>query len=427
MNKRDHTIPACVIARFSTVKEADSRDNKVYIKYANSHSIDFETADSIGWDLGSFDSDFSSDLNNNESGLDANDETRDAIALDEKFKKVESVLPKLIDAFEKQEELTVERYKNILIPYIAHLYVRSKITGEFIGDWLDSSLGGLDKQRRILSMGEALRSLGVQDSGDEISNLVNHEVIVEPKNSIQWTRLEWIKTYEEFDLYFYAVDVLVDKEKRFLLSDLGITPIASGTDPYRVDENMGAEASAVFSARNGKVTPPAYLVPMSPSVALKITPRYVIPGIYRGKLPIRYIDITNGILEDGRSVINYLNEEIVKYSYEFYIGATKDSVHKYRNIERHAKEEIVSDLYIPSRIQKERELRGSELDNYYADLKKFVKETFRTKRRCRKIDVLKYLKPDRREFPNLMRMKACSIPEGSIVSYVPDIFSKQNT
>ena len=72
-------------------------------------------------------------------------------------------------------------------------------------------------------------------------------------------------------------------------------------------------------------------------------------------------------------------------------------------------------------------MRGSELDNYYADLKKFVKETFRTKRRCRKIDVLKYLKPDRREFPNLMRMKARSIPEGSIVSYVPDIFSKQNT
>ena len=161
---------------------------------------------------------------------------------------------------------------------------------------------------------------------------------------------------------------------------------------------------------------------MSPSVALKITPRYVIPGIYRGKLPIRYIDITNGILEDGRSVINYLNEEIVKYSYEFYIGTTKGSVHEYRNTERHTKEEIFSDLYIPSRIQEERKLRGSKLDNYYADLKKFVEETFETKRRCRKIDVLKYLKPDRNEYNNLIIMEARSIPEGSIVSYVPDIF-----
>lgn len=427
MNKRDHTIPACVIAQFSTVKEADSRDNKVYVKYANNHSIDFKTADSIGWDLGSYDSDFSSDLNNNESGLDPDDETRDAIALDEKFKKVEQNLRKLIGAFEKQEELTVDRYKSILIPYIAHLFVRSKLTGEFIGDWLDSSLGGMDKQRRILSISEALRSLGVQDSGDEISNLVNHEVIVEPKNSIQWTRLEWIKMYEEFDLYFYAIDVLVDKEKRFLLSDLGITPIASGTDPYRIDENMGAEASVVFCARNGKVTPPAYLVPMSSSVALKITPRYVIPGIYKGKLPIRYIDITNGILKDGRSVIDYINEEIVKYSYEFYIGATKESVHEYRNTERHTKEEILSDLYIPSRIQKERELVGSKLDNYYAELKKFVDETFESERYRRRIDISKYLKPDREEYPNLIRTEARSIPEGSIVSYVPDIFGKQNT
>ena len=104
MNEKDHLIPACVIGQFTNEKEGNKwREQKVYKRDIRNNNGGFVRAKDIGWARGEYNSDFSIDVYGNESGLDQNDNSRDAIALDKDFQKVESKLPEFIEKLENGE------------------------------------------------------------------------------------------------------------------------------------------------------------------------------------------------------------------------------------------------------------------------------------------------------------------------------------
>jgi hypothetical protein len=412
MNEKDHLIPACVIGQFTKGKEGNNwREQKVYKFDTRSKKINLVKAKNIGWSRGEYGSDFSADMYGNESGLDPNDDSRDILKLDDRFQLVETNIPKFIEKLENKSELIESDYKKILIPYIAQIFVRSLITSGYIRENINKSLNGQGGKRRYISN----------------NDIPDGTVIHDPKNSIQYTRKLWLDKYEKYDLYFYAIDILYDKKRRFVLSNLGIAPLPSDLDPYRYDEKMGDMAARVYSDYQGCRTAPAYLIPLSPKIVVKITPRYKIPAMHKRKMPVRYIDISNAVTMDEtygeKSVISIINEQIVKYATEFYVGRCQKNVAKYRNKKEIAHENIVNNLYFPCRIQREDDYGSNEekLKCYYEDLEKkidFIMDGNR--KRLELIDISDYLKPDRMR--NLYNWTCpLPIPLDSVIMYVPPI------
>ena len=129
MNEKDHLIPACVIGQFTKGKEGNNwREQKVYKFDIRRGKKNLVQAKNINWIRGEYRSDFSADVYGNESGLDPDDNSRDILNLDERFQQVETNIPKFIEKLENKSELIESDYKKILIPYIAQIFVRSRIS-----------------------------------------------------------------------------------------------------------------------------------------------------------------------------------------------------------------------------------------------------------------------------------------------------------
>lgn len=418
MNEKDHLIPACVIGQFTKGKEGNNwREQKVYKFDIRRGKKNLVQAKNIGWIRGGeYRSDFSADVYGNESGLDSDDNSRDILNLDERFQKVETNIPKFIEKLENKSELIESDYKKILIPYIAQIFVRSRISSGYIMEKINENLGGKWGKRRYISN----------------NGIPGVTVIHDPKNSIQYTRGLWLDRYEKYDLYFYAIDILYDKKRRFVLSNLGIAPLPSDLDPYRCDEKMGDMAARVYYDCHGFRTAPAYLIPLSPKIVIKITPRYKIPAMYKRKMPVRYIDISNAFTEDEiygeKSVISIINEQIVKYATEFYVGRNPNNVDKYRKIKGLARENIVNNLFFPCRIQREDDCGSNEekLKCYYEGLREKIDSIIDGNRKQPElIDISDYLKPDR-----MMGLydwdQPLPIPVNSPIEYVPRVYENIN-
>ena len=347
MNEKDHLIPACVIGQFTDCKDGNPwREQEVYKLDVNTRKTQRVKAKDIGWARGEYNSDFSTDVHGNESGLDQNDNSRDVIALDKDFQTVESKLPKFIEKLENEEGVSDSDYTNILIPYIAQLFVRSKMVGDNIAKSANKKLKVSGNTRRNISVENIPQNIPVIDSGceNEISNL---DVIYDPKNTVQYNRKKWLKEYEEYDLCFYAIDILLDNKRRFVLSNLGLAPLPSNMDPYRRDESMGEEAGyyLAFDYNDGgyATTAPAYLVPLSPKIVIKITPRYMVPSVYKRKFPVRYVDITDSRV-NNKPLTSFFNDYTVRYATEFYVGRNKNVVDKHRRVKQYVDIKIKNDL-----------------------------------------------------------------------------------
>lgn len=430
MNEKDHLIPACVIGQFTDCKDGNHwREQEVYKLDVNTKKTQRVKARDIGWARGEYNSDFSSDVHGNESGLDQNDNSRDVIALDKDFQTVESKLPKFIEKLENEEGVLDSDYTNILIPYIAQLFVRSKMVGDNIAKSANKKLKVSGSTRRNISVENIPQNIPVIGFGceNEISNL---DVIYDPKNTVQYNRKKWLKEYEEYDLCFYAIDILLDNKRRFVLSNLGLAPLPSNIDPYRRDESMGEEAGyyLAFDYNDGgyATTAPAYLVPLSPKVVIKITPRYMVPSVYKRKFPVRYVDIT-GSRVNNKPLTSFFNDYTVRYATEFYVGRSKNVVDKYRRVKQYVDKKIKNDLNFLSRVRDENYIEDEGRKKYYFDkLKKKIDSIKNDDNSAELIDVKWYLKPDRKNVKTVYCNEPLLIPENSRIKYVPNVYENIN-
>ena len=431
MNEKDHLIPACVIGQFTDCKDGNPwREQEVYKLDVNTKKTHRVKAKDIGWARGEYDSDFSMDVRGNESGLDQNDNSRDAIALDKDFQKVESKLPKFIEKLENGEGVSDSDYTNILIPYIAQLFVRSKMVGDHIAKIANKKLKVSGSKRRAIPVENMPQNIPVIDSSfkNGISDVQN--VIYDPKNTVQYNRKKWLKEYEEYDLYFYAVDILFDKKRRFVLSNLGIAPLSSCEDPYRRDESIGVEAGVYLVAYYGNgewaTTAPAYLVPLSPKIIVKITPRNKVPSVYKRKFPVRYIDVTESRVKDN-PVTSFFNNQTVRYATEFYVGRSKNLVNKHRRIKKYIDGKIKNDLAFLSRIRDEDCIEGKEgKKDYFNKLKNVVDSIKKDDNVANVVDIAKYLKPDTIRAITVTGNPPLPIPVNSPIEYVPSVYENIN-
>lgn len=430
MNEKDHLIPACVIGQFTDCKDGNPwREQEVYKLDVNTRKTQRVKAKDIGWARGEYNSDFSTDVHGNESGLDQNDNSRDVIALDKDFQTVESKLPKFIEKLENEEGVSDSDYTNILIPYIAQLFVRSKMVGDNIAKSANKKLKVSGNTRRNISVENIPQNIPVIDSGceNEISNL---DVIYDPKNTVQYNRKKWLKEYEEYDLCFYAIDILLDNKRRFVLSNLGLAPLPSNMDPYRRDESMGEEAGyyLAFDYNDGgyATTAPAYLVPLSPKIVIKITPRYMVPSVYKRKFPVRYVDITDSRV-NNKPLTSFFNDYTVRYATEFYVGRNKNVVDKHRRVKQYVDKKIKNDLNLLSRVRDENYIEGEgRKKDYFDKLKKKIDSIKNDDNSAELIDVKWYLKPDRKNVKNVYCNEPLFIPKNSTIKYVPSVYENIN-
>lgn len=430
MNEKDHLIPACVIGQFTDCKDGNPwREQEVYKLDVNTRKTQRVKAKDIGWARGEYNSDFSTDVHGNESGLDQNDNSRDVIALDKDFQTVESKLPKFIEKLENEEGVSDSDYTNILIPYIAQLFVRSKMVGDNIAKSANKKLKVSGNTRRNISVENIPQNIPVIDSGceNEISNL---DVIYDPKNTVQYNRKKWLKEYEEYDLCFYAIDILLDNKRRFVLSNLGLAPLPSNMDPYRRDESMGEEAGyyLAFDYNDGgyATTAPAYLVPLSPKIVIKITPRYMVPSVYKRKFPVRYVDITDSRV-NNKPLTSFFNDYTVRYATEFYVGRNKNVVDKHRRVKQYVDKKIKNDLNFLSRVRDENYIEGEgRKKDYFDKLKKKIDSIKNDDNSADLIDVKWYLEPDRKNVKNVYCNEPLFIPKNSTIKYVPSVYENIN-
>jgi len=96
--------------------------------------------------------------------------------------------------------------------------------------------------------------------------------------------------------------------------------------------------------KNGKrceINPPSYLVPLSNNIAVKMTPRQIIPtAIYKdtpsgrqGYIPIRYIDCDSCPKgKGGVSVIEEINKLLMGSALEWVVASNEDSLQKNQEV-----------------------------------------------------------------------------------------------
>ena len=149
-------------------------------------------------------------------------------------------------------------------------------------------------------------------------------------------------------------------------------------------------------------------------------------------MPVRYIDISNAFTEDEiygeKSVISIINEQIVKYATEFYVGRNPNNVDKYRKIKGLARENIVNNLFFPCRIQREDDYGSNEekLKCYYEGLREKIYSIIDGNRKHPElIDISDYLKPDR--MMGLYNwVQPLPVPVNSPIEYVPRVYENIN-
>lgn len=277
-NKRDHTIPACVIGRFTKEKsEKGWRWQRVWArfinreKYAHLDSGDKGyaevEADKIGWYRGIYDP-------KSETALYELSDHEKIPHLDKEFKDIESAINNFVSIFEKGGDLHKEQYEKQLVPYVSSLFIRPK----FMGDMIERGLRSLYPAGHSVSLDEIQESAHV-------------------------SRKNWYRHYLNSYIPKYSIRVLKDSKKRFILPDIGIYPMI-------IDERHV----------------PAFVVPVSASIAVMFVREGEPPleRVHHDLVPVSYHDIT-----DHPDLHMSLNTEAVKCSRDFYVASDSGLIKKY--------------------------------------------------------------------------------------------------
>lgn len=293
-NKRDHTIPACVIGRFTKEKsEKGWRWQRVWARFINQEKyahLDSENkgyaeveADEIGWYRGIYDP-------KSETVLYELSDHEKIPHLDYEFKDIEGSIYKFVSVFEKKGDLHKGQYEKQLVPYVSSLFIRPK----FMGDMIERALHSLYPASHSVNLDEIQESANV-------------------------SRKNWYRHYLDSYIYKYSIRVLTDSKKRFILPDIGIYPMLTG---------------------EGSV--PALVVPISASIAVMFVRDEEPPleGVHSDLVPMSYHDITNHL-----SLLNDLNNEAVKCSRDFYVASDLELLQNYLSQSQHPDEYLYAYLF----------------------------------------------------------------------------------
>ena len=217
MLRKDHIVPASIIGRFGYLPEGECKDNKINWRRQEVLKRDIHegktecvVAEDIGYSVGEHDTNFTPREFDEISKYYKDQKTMDngyykgykidPIDLDKNiFHKTEGSIGGVINSLEMHEALDEGRF-GILVSYIAQMFVRSPFAGEFIKDSLYAN---------TLEMHEGLRQRDKE-------NII--------KNSIQYNREYLYKMYESNYLKRYKFKIIIDDSRRFVLSDIGISP-----------------------------------------------------------------------------------------------------------------------------------------------------------------------------------------------------------
>jgi len=293
-NKRDHTIPACVIGRFTKEKsEKGWRWQRVWARFINREKyahLDSENkgyaeveADEIGWYRGIYDP-------KSETVLYELSDHEKIPHLDYEFKDIEGSIYKFVSVFEENEYLHKGQYEKQFVPYVSSLFIRPK----FMGDMIERALHSLYPAGHSVNLDKIQESANV-------------------------SRKNWYRHYLDSYIYKYSIRVLKDSKKRFILPDIGIYPVI---------------------IREGCI--PAFVVPVSASIAVMFVRDGEPPleGVHSDLIPMSYCDIT-----DHPDWHMWLNTEAVKCSRDFYVASDLELLQKYLSQSQHPDEYLYEYLF----------------------------------------------------------------------------------
>ena len=299
-NLKDHTVPAFIIGSFSDSQEGPPRKRKVYyLRREGMTSPHYKRAETIGYVKGEYDSSFGR-------------------AVDDLWDEYEGNLPELSEIFIQKKPLSINLWEKVLIPYVADLWVRSPGFRQ-------------NYENRL----RALLSSSQED--EEKFKQSTKDAVAMRRTKI---RLECRKVFS-----LYSIDVLYTSISNFILPDLGMAYLRASEDMFRKDytwENATDWYGEYY--KNGKrceINPPSYLVPLSNNMAVKMTPRQIIPtAIYKdtpsgrqGYIPIRYIDCDSCPKgKGGVSVIEEINKLLMGSALEWVVASNEDSLQKNQEV-----------------------------------------------------------------------------------------------
>jgi hypothetical protein len=290
-NKKDHLIPASIIGNFSSEVKPDSRgrNNKVVVKMKEKDGNFKTKAENILYSKGEYDS--------------VIDDLFERRVTDDLWNEYESNLPDLVNTLESRDFLPWEMYINTLIPYAASLFVRDQGYKQWVSSQMNIPSG--------------------EDAPDE---------------TVQYNRALFYAEYKD-ELLAYSVDVLLDEKGRFILPDRGISFFDASFDLWRADHIYGYTDGnpngfrVCLTNESECLTPPSFLIPVSPRAVIKLTPREFLYASPAGdNVPVRYIDATNEVVditpnpESSVSVkaVDYINKGLAQSARRIMIGADED-------------------------------------------------------------------------------------------------------
>ena len=317
MLRKDHIVPASIIGRFGYLPEGECKDNKINWRRQEVLKRDIHegktecvVAEDIGYSVGEHDTNFTprefdeiSKYNKDQKTMDNGyykGYKIDLIDLDKNiFHKTEGSIGSVINSLEMHEELDEGRF-GVLVSYIAQMFVRSPFAGEFIKDSLPTDM---------LEMVEGLMQ-------KDKENII--------RNSIQLNRERLYKMYESSYLERYKFIILVDDKRRFVLSDLGISPwfmpMSRGELP------AGGDVNVVYSLY---ITNPkaeygvCYCVPLSSKIVVALIPK----SPEEREIGARNIEYVN--ISESCKKIYMMNVCAIHAAQNFYVAPSEELINFY--------------------------------------------------------------------------------------------------
>ena len=308
-NKKDHIIPASVIGMFSLEEHASSRERKVwYLRKQGMKEPKYMKAENIGYIKGEYDSDL---------------DLIEPRFVDKNWDKFEPDIPAMVSTFESQLPLRVDMWRKVLIPYAASTFVRNKI----FRDYYNKQFSEINEDKYFIN------------------------------NSTQYTRYKFYNEYKSI-MYLYSLDILIDEKSRFILPDSGVAYLRASEDVYRKYLEF-PDSGIYFEDKDGSdICPPAYLLPLSSKIMVKLTPRPIFPLPSKDIIPVRYInctydsDIRSTDSNYSTDAVDWLNSIISRSSTEYIVSQNKEALNKFCSENINTKDFLIGEAFSFSALSK---------------------------------------------------------------------------
>lgn len=318
MLRKDHIVPASIIGRFRYLPEGECEEGKINWRRQEVLKRDIcegkterVLAEDIGYSVGEQDANFTSKEFDEISKYYKDQKIMDngyykgykidPIDLDKNiFHKTERSIGDVINLLEMHEKLDEGRF-GVLVSYIAQMFVRSPFAGEFIRGSLPTD---------ILEMSEDLTQ-------EDKENII--------RNSIQCNRERLYKMYESNYLKRYKFKIIIDDSRRFVLSDMGISPhflLIADSGPHPFTDNLN-DIYYMYIYNPDLKYGISYYIPLSSKVLIHIVPEDIQESEWNSK------NVEYEYLPKSCNDFHVLNVVAIHSAQQFYVSPSEDLINFY--------------------------------------------------------------------------------------------------